>query len=96
MKYYGNEPIKERKEIDMIFDLYESNNIIHHQDMIKLKNYVQTKVLKQTKVLSNKAYRQKVEGALYTCGNCLNPTLFSGYKFCPDCGCEADWSEENE
>jgi len=40
MKYYGNQPIKDQKEIDMIFSLYESHNIIHQQDMLKLKTYL--------------------------------------------------------
>ena len=37
--YNGNEPIKDREEIEMIFKLYEESGILHYQDMMKLKEY---------------------------------------------------------
>ena len=45
------------------------------------------------KVIEEGAYQQLISGAHYTCGHCKQHTLFSGYKFCPNCGTEADWGE---
>lgn len=40
-KYYGNEPIKDQKEVEMIFKLYEESGVLHYQDMMKLKKHLQ-------------------------------------------------------
>ena len=61
MKFYGNEPIKDQKEIDMIFDLYESHGIVHKQDVLKLKAYLTPPTVEETcKALSN-YYNEEVE-----------------------------------
>lgn len=39
-KDYGNEPIKDQKEVDMIFKVYEESGVLHYQDMMKLKAYL--------------------------------------------------------
>lgn len=40
MKYYGNKPIKNQKEIDKIFELYDKSGVIHQLDMAKLERYL--------------------------------------------------------
>ena len=42
--FRANAPIKEQAEVDIIFELYEESGVLHHDDMIKLKEYVSKKL----------------------------------------------------
>lgn len=44
----------------------------------------------------NVAERREEYGAFYECTNCKEKNIFLHYSFCPDCGKEIKWVEDDD